>query len=276
MRNNLNGWFSIKFNPFSADIPNSCIWTQTEAGMFLRRLENLSVTGGFALITGEPGTGKSVFLRYAATELQKKGNIKVGFFSRPQSTMSDFYRELGDIFGLPVSACNRWCNFMTLRKNWIEHISTTLYRPVLIIDEAQIMKPPIFNEIRLLSSMEMDSKNALTVIFAGNRRLGEMLKTEELLPLGSRIRCRLHKENLDEESLLQFLEYMLDQAGNRALMTENLKNALVGHCAGNIRALTNMANEILNIAMIQEQTQLTEKMFFDLLGNGPVHRAHKN
>src|SRR5262249_48013233 len=54
--------------------------------------------GGFAMITGESGTGKSVALRIVASRLQAMRDVVVGVIERPQSKSSDFYRELGDIF----------------------------------------------------------------------------------------------------------------------------------------------------------------------------------
>ena len=67
-------------------------------------MENLVKTGGFALICAKPGLGKSKILQILDHRLESLGNVKVGVMQRPQSSVADFYREMGDLFG---STCHR-------------------------------------------------------------------------------------------------------------------------------------------------------------------------
>src|SRR5690606_32310342 len=106
---------------------------------------------------GDPGTGKSVALRLLAARLAKQRDVVVGTIDHPQSRVSDFYRELGDIFGISLGAHNRWGGFKALRERWSEHITTSMTRPVLVIDEAQEMLSTVLNELRILSSKQFDS-----------------------------------------------------------------------------------------------------------------------
>ena len=78
-----------------------------------------------------------------------------------------------------------------LREKWRSHLASTLLRPVLFVDEAQQMLGSVLSELRLLSSVEFDSKNILTVVLSGDARLLELFQLPELLPLASRIRVRL-------------------------------------------------------------------------------------
>ena len=71
--------------------------------------------GGFALIVGEPGTGKSVTLRLLAQRLAREPEILVGALSRPQANVADFYREMGEVFGVPLRPHNRWGGAKALR-----------------------------------------------------------------------------------------------------------------------------------------------------------------
>jgi len=96
-------------------------------------------TGGhLAVITGEPGSSKSVVLRLLADRLRNLRDVVVGMLEHPQSRTTDFYRELSDLFGVPLAHRNRRHGFKALRTRWTEHIGQTLRRPVLIIDEAAI------------------------------------------------------------------------------------------------------------------------------------------
>ena len=140
--------------------------------------------GGFALITGDPGTGKSVVLRLLAERLGRVREITVGAMTHPTSNLADLYREMGDLFGVELKPHNRWGGCKLLRERWISHLEGTLLRPVLLIDEAQEMQPAVLSELRLLSSMQFDSRILITVIFAGDGRLTAKLRRDDLLPLG--------------------------------------------------------------------------------------------
>ena len=215
-------------------------------------------------LTGDPGSGKSVALRLLAERLRGLRDVVVGTVDHPQSRVSDFYRELGDIFGVPFPPHNRWAGFKTLRARWGEHIATTLMRPVLVVDEAQEMLATVFGELRVLSSKDFDSKSLLCVVLAGDGRLPERLRSPELLPLGSRIRRRLHLEPASREQLCGCLDHLLDAAGNPGLMTTELKVTVAEHAAGNYRVMMNIADELLVAAAERNLPQLDEKLYFDV------------
>ena len=135
------------------------------------------------MIHGDPGTGKSVALRLLAQRLSRLPDISAGVITHPQSSLVDFYRELGDIFAVPLKPHNRWGGFKTLREAWFALLETTRRRPVLLVDEAQEMAPATLSELRLLASARFDSQPLLCVVLAGDAHLIEKLRREELLPL---------------------------------------------------------------------------------------------
>jgi type II secretory pathway predicted ATPase ExeA len=256
--------YGLKFNPFRPDVPVDALFTTPAIDAYLRRVELGIADGGFAMLTGDPGTGKSVALRLLAERLRTLPDVLVGSIEHPQSRTMDFYRELADLFGIPFISHNRWAGFKALRTRWADHISSTRCRPILIMDEAQETLSTVFSELRILASKDLDSRQLLCVVFAGDSRLPERLRSAELLPLGSRIRRRLTLEYATRDELLACLDHLLATAGNPSLMTTELRVTLADHAAGNYRVLMNLADELLAVAADRELARLDEKLFLDV------------
>ncbi len=255
----------IKWNPFSPEVPAEALMKTPKSDLFCWRLEQQVHEGGFVLVIGEPGTGKSILLRQLAHHMTRIPDVVVGVLSRPQSTLGDFYRELGQLFGVPMSPANRYGGFKALRERWQNHMETTMCRPILIYDEAQLANPAVLSELRLLASTHFDSTSILTVVLCGDERLLHRLRTEELLPLNSRIRFKMTMEAAAKEQLIAFVRHCLEAAGNPSLMTKEVIQSLADHAAGNYRALTHLANDLLNAAIKKEVPIVDEKLYLDAI-----------
>jgi general secretion pathway protein A len=255
--------FGLKWNPFAPDVPTEALLVAPRVESFCWRVENLAREGGFALVTGTPGIGKSVALRLLVERLSALREIKIGVMVRPHSGVADFYRELGDLFGVQLSPHNRWAGAKVLRERWQAHIDAALARPVLVADEAQDMSTVVLNEMRHLSSARLDSHMLLTTILAGDTRLVEKFRTDDLLPLSSRMRVKLNLDRATPDELEQCLRQCMTKAGAAKLMTPELVATLCEHAAGNYRTLMTMASDLLVTGAQREVKQLDEKLFFD-------------
>ncbi len=262
MSKKLLALFSLKYNPFCQEVPISALSVFKTIENFCWRIENQLGEGGFALVSGVPGSGKSAALRILVDRLATLPDVTVGVITRPQASVCDFYRELGDIFGVALTPSNRWGGARALRQRWLNHIDASLFRPALLIDEAQLMCPATLGELRLLASADLDSRSILTVVLAGDDRLLEKLQTDDLLPVASRIRCRLRCEPASAQQLRECLRHHLGKAGNPRLIAEGVISALCEHARGNYRVLMNMANDLLAAALHDEVDQIDEKLFF--------------
>ena len=245
MNKKLLSLYGLKWNPFAPEVPVEAFHVGARLDSFCWRVEQLVGEGGFALVTGLSGLGKSVTLRVLAERLSGLRDVQVGVLSRPQAGLHDFYRELGELFGVQLQPHNRWGGAKALRSHWQAHIDASLCRPVLIIDEGQEMQLAVLNELRLLCSARLDSHLLLTVVLAGDQRLIERFRSEELLPLGSRMRVRLALERATPEELRELVQHAIAKAGAPKLMSAELIATLCDHAQGNLRALMNMAGELL-------------------------------
>ena len=278
MNTTYSSLFGLKHNPFLPSVPTESLHVTQKLEMFCWRLERLVADGGFALITGDVGHGKSCALRIVDSRLSKMRDVTVGVVSHPQCRVTDFYRQMGDIFGVTLAPSNRWGSFRSLREKWQAHIDSSFQRPVLLIDEAQEMQPVVLNELRILSQAKFDQHNVLTVCFAGDQRLPDKLQTPDLMPLATRIKCRLTLDYSTAPQLRDALTHALQAAGAPHLMTSGLIDTMCERAAGNMRVLFNLAADLLDQAAKQERTQLDEALFlevFDIPRTGPRRQSAK-
>jgi general secretion pathway protein A len=265
MNQKLLALYGLKYNPFISEVPIEALYVSPKIENFCWRIEQAHLReGGFALVHGDPGSGKSVVMRVLAERLSRLADLSVGVIHHPQSNLSDFYRELGDLFGISIRVSNRWGGFKALRARWLDHLGSSSRRSVILADEAQEMSPLVLNELRLLASARFDSQSLLCIVLSGDARLLEKLRREELIPLGSRIRTRLATEVATRDDLLACLDHLLASAGNASLMTKELRHTLVDHAAGNYRIFISMAGELLMSAAQREITTLDEKLYLQV------------
>jgi general secretion pathway protein A len=261
----LSALYGLKYNPFQPDVPTDALYVSPRAEEFLARMEvSLFVHGGFAKIIADPGMGKSALLRLLHERAAHAPDTQIAVITHPQSSLADFYREAGDLFNVPIRPHNRWGGFKNLRIRWRDHLENTRRRPILLVDEAQEMTPIVLNELRLMSSDRFDSQTLLSVIIAGDRRLEEKLRRDDLLPLASRIRANLAIDSASREEHFECLQHLMSSAGNINLMTKELCYMLADHALGNYRALTSMASELLLAAAQRELPKLDEKLYLQV------------
>jgi type II secretory pathway predicted ATPase ExeA len=270
----LRALYGLKHNPFLPDLSPDALWFAPGAERFALRVEALVTQGGFALLTGDVGLGKSKTLHLLAHRLGRLPDLTIGVMERPQSQLADFYRELGDLFGVPLTPINRFGGFKALRARWKAHCESARARPVLLVDEAQEVSSACLTELRLLQSARFDSESLLFTLLCGDSRLPERFRTPELLPLGSRIRARLHLEALSPADLEDYLAFALSHAGAPHLMTPELVKTLAAHALGNLRVLNQMAAELLAAATERDLPRLDENLYFDLF-SPPTSRPRR-
>ena len=265
MNQKLLALYGLKWNPFTPEVPTEALLCAPQSReLLLAHRTGAPARGRLRLDPRRPRFRQERRHAPLAERLARLADLSVGVIHHPQSNLSDFYRELGDIFSISIRVSNRWGGFKALRARWLDHLGSASRRPVVLVDEAQEMTPMVLSELRLLASARFDSQSLLCVVLSGDARLLDKLRREELIPLGSRIRTRLATGVATREELLACLEHLLATAGNASLMTKQLRNTLCDHAAGNYRIFIGMAAELLMTAAQREITELDEKLYLQV------------
>jgi len=264
INNEIKSLYGLKWNPFSKNIPAKAIQVNPQMETFMFQMNALLAEGGFAVLSGDPGLGKSTLLRCYYTRLIQDTKIIPRQMTRPQSSLVDFYREMGRLFEFDIPISSRYNSHIKLRENWMKHISESQSIPVLMIDEAQLLRPFLFEELKSLSTHDFDTKNLLTVILAGDRRLNDLLMNNDLLHIQSRIRYRLSLTSYSSEFLQTMLAEAMELAGASHIMTPGLIKTLSEKAIGNPRSLFVLADQCLTEGIRHKINPIDEKVFLQI------------
>ena len=275
MNREIENYYGCTHNPFLQSKPVHGLYKSTTLETFKFRIKNLATEGGFALLTGEPGLGKSALLRSLAEDFKNEMSLTVVEISRPQSSVADFYRELGETFGVELKLFNKFHGFKSLRSRWAEHMQKSLLKPLIIIDEIQEAKTDVLSELRLLSSTCFDSKLLVTTLLSGDHRIVRKLKSPQLLPLFSRIGTKLDLKPLTKDEMKKMLIEVLGKSGAPNLITPSMINLIAEKSLGNPRLMMNTCQELLVEAFSQRKKEINEDVFLRLYGEKMMQVKNK-
>jgi type II secretory pathway predicted ATPase ExeA len=203
--------FGFQKEPFAQDIriedlyPLPGLQAATERFMYSLEL------GAVSIVTGDVGSGKSTALRYAASKLHPS-RYKVVSVIASTGSMIDILRQLCSGFDVDGNS-NSLAKLMRTLRGAIIEITQRKQTPVLIVDEASLLRIEIFAQLHAVSQFEMDSKPLLPVVLAGQNNLIDKLMYHTSRPLASRIIGRSHLEGLKHKDMTGYIKHHLQIAG---------------------------------------------------------------
>ena len=205
-------FFGFSREPFTANIELDGILQTPELLAVNQRVEYVIRLGGIGLLTGEVGAGKSTALRWAAGRLHPS-KYKVLWVTATAGSILEVYRQLLAELDIQTASSSR--AVLTRRiKSQIENLVVTKkQQPLLIIDEASLLRLDVFIELHTLTQYQGDSKPWLPIVFAGQKNLADNLLYRTAIPLASRIIARSHLEAVNRQGMEEYLLHHLNLAG---------------------------------------------------------------
>lgn len=166
---------------------------------------------GILAITGEIGTGKTTLCRFFLGQLPK--NVKTAFILNPYFSEIQLLEAIINDFGLKVRNKSR-LSFVWELNRFLLSESESGNNVVLIVDEAQNLKPSALEQVRLLSNLETEKDKLMQIVLIGQPELNRKLDLYDLRQLQQRIMVRCHITPLEENELNDYINHRLNIAGS--------------------------------------------------------------
>ena len=214
-------FFGLQREPFSiAPDPRFLFMSERHREALAHLLYGVGGGGGFVLLTGEIGAGKTTVCRCFLEQIPP--HCAVAYIFNPRLTVPELLQSICDEFGVEVPPQPPGSTGV---KGAIDALNAFLLRAhaegrsaVLIIDEAQSLAPDVLEQLRLLTNLETAERKLLQIILIGQPELREMLARPELEQLAQRVIARYHLGPLSREEAVSYVRHRLSVAGAQAQM----------------------------------------------------------
>ncbi|HEU4458849.1 MAG TPA: AAA family ATPase, partial [Methylibium sp.] len=217
-------FFGLKREPFSiAPDPRYLFMSERHREALAHLLYGVRAGGGFVLLTGEIGAGKTTVCRCFLEQIPKRCNV--AYIFNPRLTVEELLRSICEEFHVPLPARDAAAPAKLTIKEYLDPLNEYLLTThavgqnnVLIIDEAQQLSAEVLEQLRLLTNLETTERKLLQVILIGQPELREVLARPELEQLAQRVIARFHLGALSEEETAQYVTHRLEVAGLKRSM----------------------------------------------------------
>ncbi|TWX68450.1 AAA family ATPase [Colwellia sp. C1TZA3] len=265
-------YFGLEEKPFSiAPNPDYLFMSDRHREALNHLTYGLGDTGGFVLLTGEVGTGKTTLSRHLMENLPE--NTQAAFILNPTLSSQELLATLCDELKIRYRKTGATLKTLTdkiqqkLLKNHSDDTNT-----LLIIDEAQHLQPEVLEQLRLLTNLETNTKKLLQVILIGQPELQQLLQRRDLRQLAQRITARYHLLPLNKQEVEQYLKHRLSVAKCfRNIFDKSAVNAIHKTCKGIPRLMNLLAERSLINAYNSNNAVVNRKIVlqaaYDALGD---------
>jgi general secretion pathway protein A len=207
-------FYGLKERPFNVTSDPAFFFLSRKHKEALAHLSyGVSQRKGIVVLTGEIGTGKTTLCRFFLNQLSK--DVKTAFILNPYFSEVELLEAIVRDFGITTKDNSR-LGLICALNGFLLRESEAGNNVVLIIDEAQNLKPNLLEQVRLLSNLETEKEKLLQVVLVGQPELNRRLNLYDLRQLRQRIMVRFHISPLEHEEIKDYINHRLSIAGTNS------------------------------------------------------------
>ncbi|MFA6068757.1 MAG: AAA family ATPase [Janthinobacterium sp.] len=255
-------YFQLKQSPFSiAPDPRYLFMSERHREALAHLLYGVGSGGGFVLLTGEIGAGKTTVCRCFMEQIPD--NCQLAYIFNPKLSVEELLLSICEEFRIAVAPG------VSSVKGYVDAINAHLLAShaqgknnVLIIDEAQNLSAAVLEQLRLLTNLETSERKLLQIILIGQPELRAMLARPELEQLAQRVIARYHLGSLTAEETASYIRHRLAVAGSTAQtpFAPRLMAQIHALSKGVPRRINLLCDRALLGAYVENQAQVTRQI----------------
>ena len=253
-------YYGLRENPFSVTPNPEYIYLgKNHREALAQLLYGVKEKKGFIVITGEVGTGKTTLIRYVLDRLGGNGHTKTAFLFNPKLAVNDFIQYILKDLGVRVQGQTKGDHLHNLHRYLLNAYQKD-ERVILIVDEAQGLKPELLEEIRLLSNLETSRSKLLQIVLLGQPELDKTLSQPGFRQLRQRINLRYHLVPLSEKETKEYIGKRMRIAGAKEpIFTEKAIKEIYLKSGGIPRLINILCDSALLNGYALDQKMVDEK-----------------
>jgi type II secretory pathway predicted ATPase ExeA len=251
-------YYGLTREPFPKDIEPENMFKSSDFSELAGRLKHMKKQRGIMLITGEPGSGKTTAVRNFIAGLNGERFFPL-YLPLATVAIGDFYKQLNDALkGEPCST--KSILFKSIQER-ILHYAVQLNKiPVIIIDEAHLLKNDNFFELQIISNFNMDSLDPALFILIAQSHLNDRLARNYLESFNQRINMKFHMNSLKPSEVEKFIEHQMKTANaSKQIFNENACKAIHNLSGGIVRKIGKLVDKSLALGFSLKKDIITEE-----------------
>ena len=275
-----SAYFGLTENPFSlTPDPRFLFMSQRHREALAHLLFGMGERGGFVLLTGEVGTGKTTLCRSLLEQVPD--GVEVALVLNPKQTALELVASLCDELNVSYPPATESLKVLIDQLNLhLLEIHAKGRRTVLIIDEAQNLSTDVLEQVRLLTNLETTTQKLLQILLIGQPELQTMMARPELRQLGQRITARYHLTPLLLNETAAYIEHRLEVAGCKRKLFAKGTLRLVHRLSGGVpRVINTICDRALLGAYAKQRDRvnrrLVRKAASEVIGPGLLLRPRR-
>lgn len=267
-------FFGLNRSPFQLSPDPSFVVATAEAKEVLSAIYcGISRRKGFAVLTGEVGTGKTLIIR-CLLELLRRQNIPCANIFNPRLSSLDFLRYLAFDLGIRVENLTKGDLLQALYKFLLSQLQLGL-TTVIVVDEAHQLTTAVLEEIRLLTNLETAQQKLVQVILVGQPEFDAILESFEFRQLKQRVAIRCHLGPLNRGNTAVYIKRRLALAGANShadsIFSEQTIDAVYRYSLGVPRIINNVCDQGLTAAYARQISTVTPEIIEEVAFHFKLH-----